>query len=203
MMTENQVFVAFCDALDEAKERMGVPAEWMVLARNPQNMAHLDGIILVDKISQRRRGFQNERYESDEDGRLCQVWEWIEEYRFQVSVMRERRVDDSPTTVTADEVACLIRAWLNSSDGAFSLRERSLAPLFVFDVTNQQYQDENEVYQYFPHFDVQIEVVQVKRFTQPHVSAIELGIKHIPLCQNESAGKVDYERIWEEGEDDN
>lgn len=200
MMTENQVFVAFCDALDEAKEKMGVPTEWAVLARNPQNMAHLDEVILVDKISQRRRGFQNERYESGEDGQLHLVWEWIEEYRYQVSVMRERRLNDAPTTITADEVACLLRAWVNSSEGAYRLRERSLAPLFVFDVQNQQYQDENDVYQYFPHFDVMIEVVQVKHFEQPHVSAIDLGIKHIPLCQNESAGEVDYKRIWEEKE---
>lgn len=201
MMTENRVFAAFCEALDAAKEQMGIPDGWLVLARNPQNMVRTDGVVIVDKISQRRRGFQNERHEVGEDGVLRRYWEWIEEYRFQVSVARERKVDDTPDTVTADEVAALLRAWLNSSEGAERMRANGLAPLFVFEVANQSYQDENGVYQYFPHFDAMVEVVQVKEFAPPVVSAVDLGIRHVPLCPAESAGEIDYERIWEAGDD--
>lgn len=197
MMTENRVFAAFCAALDAAKSRMGISDEWLVLARNPQNMVRTDGVVIVDKISQRRRGFQNERYETLADGRLAHYWEWIEEYRFQVSVARERKVDDTPDTVTADEVASLLRAWVNSVEGATTMRKAGLAPLFVFEVANQSYQDENGVYQYFPHFDVAVEVVQVKEFVAPPVDAVDLGIRHVPLCPAESAGEIDYERIWE------
>ena len=197
MMTENMVFAAFCAALDAAKTRMGIPDEWLVLARNPQNMVRTDGVVIVDKISQRRRGFQNERYETDADGTLRRYWEWIEEYRFQVSVARQRKVDDTPDTVTADEVASLLRAWVNSVEGAETMRKSGLAPLFVFDVANQSYQDENGVYQYFPHFDVAVEVVQVKEFATPPVDAVDLGIRHVPLCPAESAGEIDYERVWE------
>lgn len=199
MMTENRVFSAFCEALDAAKEDMGIPGGWLVLSRNPQNMVRTGRVVLVDKVSQRRRGFQNERHEVGEDGRLRRIWEWIEEYRFQVSAVRERKVDDAADTVTADEVAALLRAWLNSSDGAARMRKAGLAPLFVFEMANQSYQDENGVYQYFPHFDVMVEVVQTKDFVAPEVDAADLGIRHVPLCPAESGGSVDYERIWEAG----
>lgn len=197
MMAENRVFSTFCEILDAAKETMGVSGDWLVLARNPQNMVRTDGVILVDKISQRRRGFQNERHEVAEDGSLHRIWEWIEEYRFQVSVARERRLDDTPDTVTADEVASLLRAWLNSSEGAAEMRKKGLAPLFVFEIANQSYQDENGVYQYFPHFDVSVEVVQIKDFVTPPVDAVDLGIRHAPICPAESPDGVTYERVWE------
>lgn len=196
MMTDNEVFAALCSCLETGRDEMGLSGKWTVLARNAQVMANADRVILVDKIDERQKGFQNTRFETDpEDGRLHEYWEWIEEYRFQVSCVRERKVTDKPVTVTADEVAARLKAWIHSDDGIAVLREKGLAPLCISGIVPNTYTSENEMYQRYVHFDLAVQVVQVIDKTPPAVDAIELGIEHVPHC-NEREDEVVFDKIW-------
>jgi hypothetical protein len=196
MRTENDVFATFCDCLDYAREDMGIDSSWNVIARAQQAMVNVDKIILVDKIDEVQKGFSNTRFEMQLDGRLHEIWEWVEEWKFQISCVRERRIDDSTVTVTADHVAACLKAWFNSQDGADYLREHEIAPLLVKGIIPQQYPSENEMYQRYVHFDVVVQAVMSEDRTPPVVSAIELGIKHVPECNGSESGEPEYEPIW-------
>ena len=198
MRTENQIFAAFCDVIEHALGDMGVVKDaWPVLARSAQNMTNEDKVVLVDRVYARRKGFQNSKQVVDENGVLHDIWEWIEEYRFQVSCIRQRKQNDGLGTQTAEDIAVLLRAWVDSLDGAEYFREHGkMAPLMVFELQTETYTDDNEVYQKYAHFDVNIQVVQELDRTPPAVDAIALGIRHYENCNDSESGSVDYEDIY-------
>lgn len=196
MKTENEIFATFCDCLDYAKTEMGIDSSWSVLARAQQTMASVDKTILVDVIGEVQKGFSNSRFEIGEDGLLHEIWEWVEEWQYQVSCIRERRIGDAPETVTADHVAARLKAWYNSYDGAEYMRTRGIAPLLVKNIIPQQYTSENEMYQRYVHFDVIIQAVMSEDRTPPALDSVELGIKHYDECSGKESGEPEYNVVW-------
>ena len=201
MRTQNDIFRELCGVLDHAEAEMGIStSEWPVLARGQQILTNGDKVVLVDKINTRRRGWQDTRDYVDGSGRLHSVWEWIEESTYQISCVRKRLNNDTPDTMTADDIAMRLQTWLNTDDAAEYMRERGLAPLWVSQVTPSTYTDDNDVYQRYTHFDLNVEVVQRWDRVAKQFNAIEQGIVHVPYCNHgESAAPIVWEEVWSDG----
>lgn len=167
MYSEYQIKAAMIKVLEQALSDTEVSG-YEVLARNVQTMTHDNDVVLVDKISTRRHGFQSHTYKkcrNNADGELC-FWkseEWIEEIIFQISVCHKRRVSDTIDSMTGEDVLKRLQMWFNSHHGARSMRERKdvpIAPVHVFQARSQTYNDDSDNHQIDEQFDISVIVLQ-------------------------------------------
>lgn len=175
MYTEYQIRAAFISVLEHALQETGVEG-FPVLARNPQLMTRDDSIVLIDRLSVKRIGFQGRFYDINEldESRLNERMQWIEEHSWQVSVCRQRQITDTISTQTGDDVVEKLTAWLNSRRGAWHMRHRTdvpMAPVFTSQKRSRTYTDENDVYQQEEQFDFRLQVVQTMTLGEYAVTA--------------------------------
>lgn len=176
MFAEYEIKDSLIAALEQALEETGVPTGeggWEVIARNPQVMTYGDKVILVDKVSLKRQGFQSTVYGKvdvkDKNGKVIGVKhvereQWIEEIVWQVSAVRKRQVDDDVGTTTADDVLKKLVWWLNSRRGAAAMRGREdvpFAPVFTSATRSNVYEDDSDNKQIEESFDFKMIVLQV------------------------------------------
>ena len=167
MFGEYQVRAALMATLNKAKAELGIDG-FTVIARNPQNIARADNVILVDKLNTVRQGFQCRQYDkAQEEGtaqKVKEVMYWQEETTFQLSFCRARLITDNIGTFTSDDCLEKVMAWLDSRHGAQYMRSGKsgvpFAPVFVKNKRSRPYTDESDVHQMEESFDFRILVIQ-------------------------------------------
>lgn len=172
MYSEYEIRASLIAALEQALSETQVPGKWEVMARNQPVMTYGNRVVLVDKISTQRNGFQGRGYhteyeESEKEGKRfkkkTEFEQWIEEITWQISVLRKRLPDDDVGTLTADDVAKKLIWWLNSRHGAAEMRGRKdvpFAPVFTSSARTQEYDDDSDNHQAMEQFDFRMMLVQ-------------------------------------------
>lgn len=176
MFTEYEIKASLIGALEQALAETGIPTGeggWEVMARNQPMMTYGDKVVLVDKVSLKRQGFQSRAYNTrdvkDKEGKVIGVKhtereQWIEEIVWQISTVRKRQTDDDVGTMTADDVLKSLVWWLNSRKGAAAMRGRKdcpFAPVFTSATRSQVYEDDSDNKQVEESFDFKMIVLQV------------------------------------------
>jgi len=186
MYTEYEIRAALIETLNTG---LGVTknSEYTVLASNAQVMTFGDKLVLVNKISTQRYGFQSRGYWCDQvydpitkkwkAVKLKSAEQWIEEIVWQVSVIRKRMVEDDVGTKTAEDVAKSLVWWLNSDGGAHYMRNRDtlpFAPVFTKNTRSQVYEDDSDNHQVEEQFDFKMMVLQTADVDVKHIEGMEI-----------------------------
>ena len=202
MFTNLHLRAALIQTIQQALAEIKIGG-WKVMARNPQVMANADKVILVDYLFSRRNGFQGrDVIVKPREGVIKTVTEtpdgwhinidpkrtvigqeqWVETVAWQISVFRKRLVNDSVDTITGDDVAKSLTAWLNSRHGAKVMRERQttpFAPIYAKEVRSKPYTDDSDIHQMEAAIDFHMSVVQTFDLQSADVTGLE--IHDIPI----------------------
>lgn len=168
MYKEYQIRASVIAAFKKALATMGVEG-YVVIQRNQQTMTHEYDCVIIDKISMKQHGFQARRHMhgKDKDGKVVTFsrQEWIEEWTWQISVAHRRMIDDTIDSLTGEDVANRLRVWLNSAEGARTMRSMPIvpfAPMQTFNLKLRPYKDDSDINQVEAIFDFRMQVVQYR-----------------------------------------
>lgn len=185
MYSEYEIRASLIKAFKQALIDMQVPG-YIVIAGNQQTMTHARDCVIIDKTYMRQHGWQSYRIMKikQPDGSVLSFkrQDWIEEWTWQISVAHLRKVEDVKSTMTGEDVANRLRVWLNSADGAATMRsmpEVPFAPMQTFDVKLRSYKDDSDISQIEATFDFKMQVVQFRDTEPKKIEDWELEIHRI------------------------
>lgn len=184
MFTNYQLRAALIKTLQTALAESKIQG-YKVMARNQQVMTNADRVVLVDHLFTRRNGFQGRdvivrpkegvvktahempgkgwEIDIEPDREVIGQEQWVETVAWQLSILRKRLVSDDITTITGDDVAKMLCAWLNSAHGAAVMRGNAtapFAPFFAKEVRAKPYSDNSDIHQFEAAVDFHMSVVQ-------------------------------------------
>ena len=199
MFTNYQLRAALIQTLNRALAESHISG-YKVMARNQQVMVNADKVVLVDHLFTRRNGFQSREVivkpsegvvktahevpgkgwdiEIEPERTVIGQEQWVETVAWQFSILRKRLVSDDINTVTGDDIAKMLCAWLNSAHGAAVMRGNEtapFAPIFAKEIRAKPYSDNSDIHQFEAAVDFHMSVVQTYDLASADVTGIRVN----------------------------
>ena len=128
-----------------------------------------DKIVLLNRTSTRRIGFQGVKYGSEADIRTD---EWLEEENWQIHVIMKQYPDQPSSTFKSEEdVASLLITWFNGGGNA-ELRKHGIGALRVDTNRIFVYNDDSSLYQRRAMFNIVIQVPRAVSTIEKTITAV-------------------------------
>lgn len=129
---------------------------WTVVEFGNPEFINYDKCLTMQLLRQKRVGWQGRKYEDTPQG-FKRKDEWLTEYQYQVQVLLKRPRNATAETLTAEDVADTMIAWLDGP-GVDEFRRHSIAPLRIDGASVFVYNDNSDLYQKRAVFTVKIQV---------------------------------------------
>lgn len=142
------------------------------------NFNHGDKLVLLNKVSSNRRGWQGFKYKMLGEQKLNRVDEWLEEQTWQVSAIKRMLQTDDVNTVTADDMITALISWFNGV-GNIDLRERGIANTPIDPHSIMVYNDDSDLYQRRVLFTMEVQVPKSFTWEVPDLSV--MGVDTRPI----------------------
>jgi hypothetical protein len=150
---------------------------WTVVEFGNPEFINYDRCLTMQLLRQKRVGWQGRSYDIiNEDFKRKD--EWLTEYQYQVQVLLKRPKNATAETVTAEDVADIMIAWLNGP-GVAEFRKYGVAPLRIDGASVFVYNDNSDLYQKRAVFTVKIQVPKELTTKQHFVVPNGLELHHI------------------------
>ena len=172
ILTENKAYAILKSFVEDGLSTFGYTG-WSVQQRNSAEIANVNSCVMIEKILDKRIGFQATRYKVSDS--IKQRWEWIDEYTYQVTSLKKRTNVDDTDTISAEDVCNALISWFNSEMGCSSLRSSGMASVRVANERVIVYNDDSGLYQKEPSFDVRIQIPKTKEITVNAVTTLEIS----------------------------
>lgn len=144
--------------------------DWTVVEFGNPEFINYDKCMTMQLMRQKRVGWQGNRYEPSMQG-LKRIDEWLTEYQYQVQVLLKRAKNANENTLTAEDAADTMIAWLNGP-GVAEFRKYRVAPLRIDGASVFVYNDNSDLYQKRAVFTVKIQVPKELTIEQSSVDAL-------------------------------
>jgi len=171
IITENNAYSILKTFVEDGLAQFGY-TEWSVQQRNSAEIVNTNSCIMIEKILDRRIGFQATKYNITSS--IKQRWEWIDEYTYQITSLKKRTKTDTADTITAEDVCNALISWFNSEMGCSRLRSHGMASIRVASERVIVYNDDSGLYQKEPSFDVRVQIPKTKEITVNAVTTLEV-----------------------------
>jgi hypothetical protein len=150
---------------------------WTVVEFGNPEFINYDKCLTMQLLRQKRVGWQGHSYEIiNEDFKRKD--EWLTEYQHQVQVLLKRPKNATAETLTAEDVADTMIAWLNGP-GVAEFRKYGVAPLRIDGASVFVYNDNSDLYQKRAVFTVKIQVPKELTVGENVMDQIIPGIKPV------------------------
>lgn len=131
---------------------------WTVVEFGNPEFINYDKCLTMQLLRQKRVGWQGFDYGyNPQFVGLSRKDEWLTEYQYQVQVLLKRPRNATSETLTAEDVADTMIAWLDGP-GVAEFRKYSVAPLRIDGASVFVYNDNSDLYQKRAVFTVKIQV---------------------------------------------
>lgn len=181
MRGEYEVFKILRDCCIEGLKVFGI-SEGLDVRRFAQaNFNHGDKLVLLNFIRTTRVGWQSAKYPNTSEEYGSQKYrqdEWIEEQTYQISTIKRMLKTDSVETLSAEDMATCLISWFNGR-GIEWLRERGLSNYLIDPNSIMVYNDDSDLYQRRPVFELTIIVNKAFKLEQEDLDI--LGVKTFPI----------------------
>ena len=181
MRSENEVFKTIRDCIIDGLTTFGIENGVDVRRFAQANFNHGDKLVLMNFVKTSRAGFQATRYRNATIGgetKFTRRDEWIEEQTYQISCIKKMQKDDTVETITAEDIATSLITWFNGR-GLDWLRERNLSCYPIDPNSIIVYNDDSDLYQRRPVFNVTFIVNKSFKLAQDHADI--LGVETKPI----------------------
>lgn len=181
MKNEYEVFKILRECILEGLSVMGVSDGVDVRRFAQANFNNGDKLVLVNFVKSGRAGWQAAKYENENDtygSKKNRVDRWIEEQTYQISVMKRMRKDDTSDTISAEDISTRLISWFNGR-GLDWLRERNISNYLIDPNSIIVYNDDSDLYQRRPVFDVTLVVNKQFKIEEPDLDIF--GVKTKPI----------------------
>jgi hypothetical protein len=176
MKNENEVFASVRAIILQGLQYFNV--EGFDVRRFAQaNFNHGDGLVLMNLVDTERAGWQSCKYVLKDLG-FEREDRWIEIQTYQISTIKRMRPEDTVETITAEDVATRLISWFNGV-GMEELRKVGLSSFMIDPNSIIVYNDDSDLYQRRPVFEVKIIVNKKFSVGQPDVDI--LGVRTKPI----------------------
>ena len=133
-----------------------------------------DRVVLMHLLGHSKIGWQAARYyPSATASGLKRAEEWVDEQHWSVSVLKRMQQDDTASTVTADDIALALVTWFNGP-GLDWLRTKGMATLPIDPTEIMVYNDDSQLYQRKPFFEMVVQVPRAYVMATNEVSGLEV-----------------------------
>ena len=150
---------------------------WTVVEFGNPEFINYDKCLTMQLLRQKRVGWQGHSYEIvNEDFKRKD--EWLTEYQYQIQVLLKRPKDATTETLTAEDVADTMIAWLDGP-GVAEFRKHSVAPLRIDGASVFVYNDNSDLYQKRAVFTVKIQVPKELMIRQDEMTLD--GVEFVPV----------------------
>lgn len=161
--TENQVWADIIRVVSEWAQSNSL-SSWVVKqGHQPQIVDINSQLILVDRITSNRYGWQSDKtyYDTTKDqveNHVC----YLSEMTFQLSFFKRRNPkNDTLSTLTSSDVANRLLTYFMSGLGLSTLRALGYGLLRTTELREPIFSDENDAYQRYPNFDITLNFPQI------------------------------------------
>lgn len=158
MKSENQIFKILRESILKGLEEFGIKDGLDCRRFAQANFNHGDKLVLLNKISSERVGWQAFNYDYNrEKGVEERTDEWIEQQSWQISALKRMMQNDTTETVTADDIINALITWFNGL-GNLDLRTNGIANLPIDPHSIMVYNDDSDLYQRRVVFTMEVQV---------------------------------------------
>ena len=181
MRGEYEVFSTLRTCILEGLSLFGISKDVDVRRFAQANFNHGDKLVLLNLVNTRRVGWQSRSYEStlhENVDEFSRTDAWIEEQVYQISCIKRMLKTDTETTITAEDIATSLITWFNGR-GLDWLREHSLSCYPIDPNSIIVYNDDSDLYQRRPVFNVTVIVNKKFKAAYPEVDVI--GVETRPI----------------------
>lgn len=161
MISDNHIVKSLKELLEKGLSVMHVEG-FKVMQHSMQTNHAATSVVLFQKLSVKRIGWQGNRYEDipNDDKKMTEVQEYIEDAYFQISAFRPRLVEDTPDTVTGIDALNALIAYFQSTSGIDECNKHGMHPFRVTDLNEAYTEDDSSMPQINPSFDIHFNVSQ-------------------------------------------